>query len=253
MVVAQEKESLFAFWKEVRFEGRERETDLWMHALLNQLSFFLVFFSFLFCFLSYLFLFFLLCFLLLLPKNMLYFRSPFTGHGKSLFIVPAVTKVLLFCPLTASVWSRCTCRPPEVCATHFCQTEASFSSFPTVAFLSYHDINALSLHSQGMHPTVPPQTCIFWVVYHPSRTYLPKEAWAGAANRSFPLSPPPNHTPFTSYLWPMAPPCPILAGYRPVVPGPCACFARASFSDMSKSLPTTHASAVIWRLFVCVS
>ena len=36
---------------------------------------------------------------------------------------------------------------------------------------------------------------LFWVVYHPSRTYLPKEAWARAVNRSFSLSPPPNHTP----------------------------------------------------------
>ena len=62
------------------------------------------------------------------------------------------------------------------------------------------------------------------MVYHPSRTYLPKEAWAGAVNRSFPS---PHHQttpPFTSYLWPMAPPCPILAGYRLVAPGSCACF-----------------------------
>ena len=44
--------------------------------------------------------------------------------------------------------------------------------------------------------------CLFWVVYHPSRTYLPKEAWAGAVNRSFPLSPPPNHT--SLYLLPLA-------------------------------------------------
>ena len=89
---------------------------------------------------------------------------------------------------------------------------------------SCHGINAFSFYSQSMHSTVPLQTCLFWVVYHPSRTYLPKEAWARVANRSFPLSPPLNHTPFTFYLWPMAPPCPILAGYRLVVPGPCACF-----------------------------
>ena len=44
--------------------------------------------------------------------------------------------------------------------------------------------------------------CLFWVVYHPSRTYLPKEAWVGAVNRSFSLSPPPNHTPL--YLLPLA-------------------------------------------------
>ena len=52
----------------------------------------------------------------------------------------------------------------------------------------------------------------------------PKRGLSRDRNRSFPLSPPPNHTPFTCYLWPMAPPCPILAGYRLVVPGPCACF-----------------------------
>ena len=75
-----------------------------------------------------------------------------------------------------------------------------------------------------MHPTVPPQTCLFWVVYHPSRTYHPKRLGQEPQNRPFPLSPPPNHTPFTSYLWPMAPPRPILVGYRLVVPGPCAYF-----------------------------
>ena len=89
---------------------------------------------------------------------------------------------------------------------------------------SCHGINAFSLYPQGMHPTVPPKTCLFWVVYHPSRTYLPKGLGQESQNRPFPLSPPPNHTPFTSYLWPMAPPCPILAEYRLVVPGPCACF-----------------------------
>ena len=130
------------------------------------------FFSFLFSFLSFFF-----SFCSVFPfhsENMLCFRSPFTGHGKSLFIVPAATMVLLFCPLTASVWSRRTCRPPEVCATHSCQTEAGFSSPSTVALLSCHGINALSLHSQGMHPTVPSQTCLFWAVCHPSRMYLPK-------------------------------------------------------------------------------
>ena len=71
---------------------------------------------------------------------------------------------------------------------------------------------------------VPPQTCLFWVVYHPNRTYLPKGLRQEPQNRSFPLSPPPNHTPLASYLWPMAPPCPILTGYRLMVPGPCACF-----------------------------
>ena len=105
---------------------------------------------------------------------MLCFSIPFSGHGKGPFIVPAVTNVLPFCPLTAFVWSGRTCRPPEVCATHSCQTEASFISPSTVAPLSCQGINTFSLYSQGMHPTVPPQTCLFWVVCHPSRTYLPK-------------------------------------------------------------------------------
>ena len=33
------------------------------------------------------------------------------------------------------------------------------------------------------------------MVCHPSRTYLPKELGQEPRNRSFPLSPPPNHTP----------------------------------------------------------
>ena len=150
---------------------------------------------------------------------------PLTGHGKSLFIASAVASVLPFYPSTTFVWSGCTCRPPGLCDIHPRQTEAGlFCSFVYRNISSCHGINAFSLYSQSMHPTVPPQTCLFWVIYHPSRTYLPKEAWAGAANRSFPLSPPPNHAPFTSYLWPMAPPCPILAGYKLVVLRPCACF-----------------------------
>ena len=49
-------------------------------------------------------------------------------------------------------------------------------------------------------------------------------ACRGQCFTSFPLSPPLNHTPFTFYLWPMAPPHPILARYRLVVPEPCTCF-----------------------------
>ena len=82
MVVAQKKEFLFAFWKKVRFEGGERETDLWVHALLNQLSFFLVFFSFLFCFLSYLFSFPLALFFSSTPKIYSVFRSLIQGTAR---------------------------------------------------------------------------------------------------------------------------------------------------------------------------
>ena len=59
MVIAKNKErrSLFTFWKKVRFEGGERETDLWVHALseIAPVFFFLSFPFFSFYFLSYLF------------------------------------------------------------------------------------------------------------------------------------------------------------------------------------------------------
>ena len=136
-----------------------------------------------------------------------------------------MASVLLFSPLTAFVWPRRTCRPPGLCDIHPCQIEAGLFCFSVYRNISsYHGINAFSLYSQSMHPTVPPQTCLFWGVYHPSRTYHPKGLGQEPQNRPFPLSPPPNHTSFISYLWPMAPPCPILAGYRLVVPGPYACF-----------------------------
>ena len=157
MVIAPKEKSLFAFWKKVRFEGGERETDLWMHALLNQLSFFLVFLSFLFYFLSYLFSFLLALFFLFAPENILYFSIPPTGHGKILFIAPVVASVLPFCPLIAFVWSECTCRPPGLCDIHPRQTEAGlFCSFVYRNISSYHSINAFSLYSQSMHPTIPP-------------------------------------------------------------------------------------------------
>ena len=109
------------------WRGRERNRSMGacpIEPTLVFLSF--LFFSFLFSFLSFSFL--LALFFPFTLQNMLCFRSPSTRHGKSLFIVPAATKVLPFYPLTASVWSGRTCRPPEMCATHPCQTEASFSS-----------------------------------------------------------------------------------------------------------------------------
>ena len=134
---------------------------------------------------------------------MLCFSVPFSGHSKGPFIVLAVTNILPFCPLTAFVWSGHTCRPPGLCDIHPCQTKAGlFRSSVYRNTSSCHGINAFSLYSQGMYPTVPPQTCLFWVVCHPSRTYLPKELKQEAQNRSFPLFPPPNHTP--SCLLPLA-------------------------------------------------
>ena len=183
-----------------------------------------LFFSFIFCF--FLIFFFSSCsvfFFFYSPKYALFsiplyrarqrpFYSACRDHGFTILPLNRLCLVWAYLPTTRGV-----CHSPLPDRGRF-----QFSPCRSTSFLPRYKcfLSLLSEHA----PTVPPQTCLFWVVCHPSRTYLPKEAWAGAVNRFFPLPPPPNHTPFTSYLWPMAPPCPILAGYRLVVPGPCACF-----------------------------
>ena len=161
-------------------------------------------------------------------KNPLFFLS-FTGHGKGLFIVPAVTSVLLFCPLTAFVWSGCTCQsyktPARQRRIHFVFLYAADLFCPSARRgLSCHDVNFLSPHTQSMHSTVPSQILSFgWPIIPAGRTF-PKRFEQGTKIDPFPS---PHHQttpPFTSYLWPMAPPCPVLAGYRLVAPGPYACF-----------------------------
>ena len=128
---------LVMIWKRAGFEKGERETDLlvyapWTISLFSSISslFFFVFFLIFF-------LFFLLCFSFFTPW-ILYFLVPFSGHGKGLFIVPAVTNVLPLCPLTAFVWSGRTCRPPSLCDIHPCQTKAGlfrFSVYRSTSFL----------------------------------------------------------------------------------------------------------------------
>ena len=100
----------------------------------------------------------------------------FTGHGKGLFIVPAVTNVLLLCPLTALVWSGCTCRSYKTLArqrrTHFVLLCAADSFCPSGhRGLSCHDVNLLSLHTQSMHSTIPSQIASFgWSIIPAGRT-----------------------------------------------------------------------------------
>ena len=48
----------------------------------------------------------------------------------------------------------------------------------------------------------------------------------------------------SSYLWPMTSLRPVLAGYRMVRSGSCACLP----SICVQSLPTAHSSVVVWRL-----
>ena len=112
MVIVTLGKFLFAFFGERwDFEGGEREADLLVHALwTNSPLSFLVFFSFFSVFVLIFFLFPLaLFFSFHVVRYILCFSILSTEHDKGLFIVPAVTSVLLSCPLTAFVWSGCTC------------------------------------------------------------------------------------------------------------------------------------------------
>ena len=62
----------------------------------------------------------------------------------------------------------------------------------------------------------------------------PKRTQARTSNRSFPS---PHRQTMRSYLWPMTSPCPILAGYKLVRFGPCACLS----SMYVQNLPAAHA------------
>ena len=248
MVIAQ-KEVLITFWKRTGFEGGERETDLLVHAhwtisLFSSISslffsvFFLIFFSFL-----------LLCFSFFTPW-ILYFLVPFSGHGKGLFIVPAVTNVLPLCPLTAFVWSGHTCRPPSLCDIHPCQTKASlFHSSVHRSIFTCHGINAFPLFPSRHAPNGSPLNLDYfgWSVIPTGRT---SQKGLGR-NRKIDLFSFPHHQtipplPLTSGPWPHHVLYWLGTGWW------CLGLARAFLSDMSKSLPATHASALIWRLSVCV-
>ena len=124
------------FLKEIGFEGGERETDLWVHALFEIAPVFLSFPFFSFYFLSYLFSFGSCSVSFFPPKMCSVFYLPLTGHGKGLFIAPAVASVLQSCPLTAFVWSGCTCRPYCATPTLARQRRTCFVPLCVVAFLS---------------------------------------------------------------------------------------------------------------------
>ena len=243
------KESLFTFWKKARFEERERENDLPVHAhcVTSHSSLIFSLFSSLFFFLIF-FLFFLLCFFLF-TLQVLYFSIPFSGHSKGCFIVPTVTNILPFCPLTAFVWSGHTCQAPGLCDIHPYQTEAGLFCFSVYRNTSScHGINAFSLHSQGMHPTVTPQTCLFWWSIIPAGRTSQKGL---CRSRKIDLFPSPHHQtiphlPLTSGPWPHHILYWLGTGWW------CLGLARAFLSDMSKNLPAAHAFAMIWRLAVRV-
>ena len=120
----------------------------------------------------------------------------------------------------------------------------------------YHQVETNTLllslsFPQGMHPTVPPSNLPFLGGLSSQQDVPPKRAWARAQNRSFLLSPPPNHTPFTSYLWPMAPPRPILAKYRLMVPGSCVFQICPRVCLLLMHLPWSGDSSSMFSDFLC--
>ena len=100
------------FWRKCEILKGERGKPIYWCMLFrtNSLLSFLVFLSFFLSFRSNLFFFSSYSLLSLLCRENPLFSIPNTGHGKGLFIVPAVTSVLLFCSLTAFVWSGYACQ-----------------------------------------------------------------------------------------------------------------------------------------------
>ena len=181
---------------------------------------------------------------------MLCFSVPLLGHGKGPFIVPAVTNVLPFCPLTAFIWFGRTCRPPSLCDIHSCQTKAGlFRSSVHRSTLTCHGINAFSLFPSRHAPNGSPLNfaSFGWSVIPAGCT---SQKGLGKS-RKIDLFPSPHHQtipllPLTSGPWPHHVLYWLGTGWW------CLGLVRAFLSDMSKSLPAAHAFAVIWRLSVCV-
>ena len=142
-----------------------------VHALLtDSLLSFLVFFPFLSVFVLIFFLFFLLYFSFPVVRYTLCFSVPSTGHGKGLFIVPAVTSVLLSYPLTplCLAWVYL---PTILCDTEPLPDRGGLICPSVRRGLSCHDVNLFFPHTQSMHSTVPSQFASFgWSIIPAGRT-----------------------------------------------------------------------------------
>ena len=126
-------------------------------------------------------------------------------------------------------------------------TGSSTSPSPTLDkekrfyLLACHD--TLSCHSVGVFSLYPS-----WHAPNDSSLNLASFGWSAIPTghtsqkslsrcRKIGLFPSPHHQTIPPYLWPMTPPCPILAGYRLVVPEPHACFPFMYVQN----LPAAHA------------
>ena len=178
------------------------------------------------------------------------FSVPFSGHGKGPFIMPAVTNLLPFCPLTAFVWFERICQPPNVCDTYPRQTKAGLfhsSVYCNTSFLPRYKC-FLSLSLKACTQRFPLKLASFgWSIIPAGRI---SQKGLGRS-RKIDFFPSPHHQtipplPLTSGPWPHHILYWLGTGWW------CLGLVRASLSDMSKSLPAAHAFAVIWRLSVCV-
>ena len=138
----------------------------------------------------------------------------------------------------------------RLCATHPCQTKAGlFHSSVHHSTLTCHSVNAFSLFLSRHAPNGSPLNLASfgWSVIPAGRT---SQKGLGRS-RKINLFPSPHHQtipplPLTSGPWPHHVPYWLGIGWW------CLGLARAFLSDMSKSLPAAHASAVIWRLSIRV-
>ena len=94
-----------------------------------------------------------------------------------------------------------------------------------------------------MHLAIPTHLSLFWVVCHPSKTFLPKKLKWEAQNRLFPSPYHQTIPSLTSNSWLTTL---VLAGYKLMVPEPCVC----STSMCVHGLSVVHAFAITWGL-VC--
>ena len=130
------KSPCLRFGKRQDLKGERGKRIYWCMPIELTLLFFLVSFLFFSVFFLIFFIFFLLCFFLFTSLNIFsFFLSPSTGHGKGLFIAPAVASVLRSYPLTAFVWSGCTYRPHCATPTLARQRQTCFIPLYAVAFL----------------------------------------------------------------------------------------------------------------------
>ena len=112
VIVPLGKALVCILWRKCEILKGERGKPIYWCMLFrtNSLLSFLVFFPFFSLFVLIFFSSPLTLFFLFYVVKIPYFSIPHTGHGNGLFIVPAVTSVLLFCPLIAFVWFGYACQ-----------------------------------------------------------------------------------------------------------------------------------------------